>query len=116
MCEECGSTAHKTEDIVACQKTAKCTLCGMCLEWHTRSSKRHGFSIRNQNWEEKYKKVMRALESLTPSGSEFVDDPERCVAFVKSYRETMMNVIRQTKIELNELKEKLAAGIAAREN
>ena len=27
--------------------------------------------------------AMRALESLTPSGSEFVNDIERCVAFVR---------------------------------
>lgn len=28
-------------------------------------------------------RAMRALESLTPSGSEFVNDPEACVAFVR---------------------------------
>jgi hypothetical protein len=27
--------------------------------------------------------AMRALESLTPNGSEFVNDPDRCVAFVR---------------------------------
>jgi len=29
-------------------------------------------------------KAMRALESLTPNGSEFVNDPETCVAFVRA--------------------------------
>lgn len=28
-------------------------------------------------------RAMRALESLTPNGSEFVNDPERCMAFVR---------------------------------
>lgn len=35
---------------------------------------------------------MRALESLTPSGSEFVGDIERCVAYVK-HRQTMQHRI-----------------------
>ena len=38
-------------------------------------------------------KAMRALESLTPSGSEFVGDVERCVAFVQDNRAAMMRQI-----------------------
>lgn len=38
-------------------------------------------------------KAMRALESLTPSGSEFVNDVERCVAFVKSSQESQHRTI-----------------------
>jgi hypothetical protein len=38
-------------------------------------------------------KAMRALESLTPSGSEFVNDPEFCAAFVRASRESQMRVI-----------------------
>lgn len=41
---------------------------------------------------------MRALESLTPSGSEFVNDVDRCVAFVRDNRESMMRtIVRLTK-------------------
>lgn len=46
---------------------------------------------------------MRALESLTPSGSEFVDEVERCVQFVRDNRESLMRVIVQLKKRLNEL-------------
>lgn len=36
--------------------------------------------------EAKYKEAMRALASLTPGGSEYVDDPARCVEFVRAVR------------------------------
>jgi hypothetical protein len=43
-------------------------------------------------------KAMRALESLTPSGSEFVNDVERCVSFVQENRASMMRtLVRLTK-------------------
>lgn len=45
--------------------------------------------------------AMRALESLTPSGSEFVNDPKRCVNFVREHRETVMRVLVSFKKELN---------------
>ena len=38
-------------------------------------------------------KAMRALESLTPSGSEFVNDVERCVSFVKAHHESQHKAI-----------------------
>jgi len=41
----------------------------------------------------KYEKAMRGLESLTPSGSEYVGDVERCVAFVKESRASQHRVI-----------------------
>lgn len=39
-------------------------------------------------------KAMRALESLTPSGSEFVNEVDRCVSFV---RERMRSVVEWAK-------------------
>lgn len=46
-------------------------------------------------------RAMRALESLTPGGSEYFNDPDRCVAFVKQARdvlfEAMKNAIRRRK-------------------
>jgi cell shape-determining protein MreC len=39
-------------------------------------------------------RAMRVLESLTPSGSEFVNDPEACVAFV---RDRLAHVIQIAK-------------------
>lgn len=38
----------------------------------------------------KYKEAMRALELLTPGGSEYVGDIDRCVAHVRDARESMM--------------------------
>ncbi len=39
-------------------------------------------------------KAMKALESLTPGGSEFVNDVERCVAII---RDTQRSIIRFAK-------------------
>lgn len=41
--------------------------------------------------------AMRALVSLTPGGSEFVNDPERCVAVVRATSESQGRVIVQFK-------------------
>jgi hypothetical protein len=41
--------------------------------------------------------AMRALESLTPSGSEFVNDIKRCVKFVRwSQSSRMAHIIKMT--------------------
>ena len=49
----------------------------------------------------------RALEGLTPGGSEFVDDPERCAENVKSTRDTLMRMlVRRTK-QVHELERQL---------
>jgi hypothetical protein len=42
-------------------------------------------------------KAMRALESLTPSGSEFVNDIERCVAFVRDREKSLLNFAKKNK-------------------
>ena len=53
-------------------------------------------------------KAMRALENLTPSGSEFVNDIERCVAFVQETRASdMRTIVRLTK-EIRELRDRLS--------
>jgi hypothetical protein len=54
-------------------------------------------------------KAMRALESLTPSGSEFVGDVERCVAFVRDHSDSQMRMIIQLTKRVKEL-EHLAQG------
>lgn len=46
-------------------------------------------------WRGRYKKAMLALESLTPSGSEYVGDPDHCVAHVRYVREQQMSVIKR---------------------
>jgi hypothetical protein len=48
-------------------------------------------------------KAMRALESLTPSGSEFVNDVDRCVAFVRAHNATQMSVIVRLTKRVREL-------------
>jgi hypothetical protein len=50
-------------------------------------------------------KAMRALESLTPSGSEFVNDVERCVEFVRGHSAAQMRVIVTMKIQTDRLRE-----------
>ena len=51
--------------------------------------------------------AMRALESLTPSGSEFVGDVARCVAFVRDKQSTMMQHIITMHKRNNILTEKM---------
>lgn len=52
-------------------------------------------------------KAMRALESLTPSGSEYVNDVERCVAFVRDRLHVQHQLIIQLTIENRKLKGEL---------
>ena len=37
-------------------------------------------------WRAKYESAMRGLESLTPGGSEYVNDPERCTSYLRGMR------------------------------
>jgi hypothetical protein len=53
-------------------------------------------------------KAMRALESLTPGGSEFVDDIERCVRFIRDSRSSQMNVLVKFKKRIDALEKELA--------
>ena len=45
------------------------------------------------DYKAKYEEAMRALESLTPGGSEYVGDPKRCVYFVKEAQAMQHRVI-----------------------
>lgn len=45
----------------------------------------------------------KALISLTPGGSEFVDDPQRCVEFIKEVQKSMKRTIISQKKELDKL-------------
>src|SRR5688572_12715491 len=49
-----------------------------------------------------------ALQSLTPGGSEFVDDPARCVAFVRDTRESQHAAIVKLKRSRDEEVERLS--------
>jgi hypothetical protein len=40
-------------------------------------------------------RAMRNLESLTPSGSEFVNDPEACVAFIQDRMDSIIKVAKE---------------------
>jgi hypothetical protein len=44
-----------------------------------------------------------ALQSLTPGGSEYVDDPARCVAFVREAREGPMEMLKRFKQTIDRL-------------
>lgn len=52
-------------------------------------------------------KAMRALENLTPSGSEFVNDVERCVAFIRGHSDSQMRHIVKLTRELKDMRERL---------
>jgi len=52
------------------------------------------------------KEVCKALESLTPGGSEFHDDPKRCLAWIK---DRLSGPFVSVKTENDELKRQLAA-------
>ncbi len=51
--------------------------------------------------------AMRALESLTPSGSEFVNDVKRRVEFVRSHDNSQMSCLIAFKKEANALRKAL---------
>jgi hypothetical protein len=44
-------------------------------------------------------KAMRALESLTPSGSEFVNEVERCTAFIRGAIDAQWEYLKKKVIE-----------------
>ena len=48
-------------------------------------------------------KAMRALESLTPHGSEFVNDVDRCLAFVRDRLTSQHQMIVQLTLRIKEL-------------
>lgn len=51
-------------------------------------------------------RYIKALENLTPSGSEFVLDPERCNKYVRNAREIDRKLIIKYKLEVDKLLEK----------
>ena len=48
-------------------------------------------------------KAQKLLESLTPGGSEFFDDPEYCVKYVKEYEESLWRSIKNLVVQKNKL-------------
>src|SRR3990167_10314390 len=49
------------------------------------------------------KRLNRLLESLTPGGSEFHDNPEYCVEWAKSWRESNWKIAKKAIIRSREL-------------
>ena len=54
-------------------------------------------------------RAMRALESLTPNGSEFVNDPERCVEFVRDRLAFLVQIAKERNMAQQEARELRAA-------
>lgn len=46
--------------------------------------------------------AMKTLESLTPQGSEYYNDPERCAQFIRDARQSQHNQILKTHKELTQ--------------
>lgn len=44
---------------------------------------------------EETKRLDRLFQSLTPGGSEFVNDPERCIKFAKDVQTSQHNIIKK---------------------
>lgn len=53
--------------------------------------------------------AMRALEELTPMGSEFWEDPARCAVFVRYLIDSRWRILVDTIEERNALREQLKA-------
>ena len=53
------------------------------------------------------KELDLALQSLTPGGSEFVNDPERCVAYCREIRNSQLRQIIKLSHRVKELEEQL---------
>jgi hypothetical protein len=69
---------------------------------------------RAERAEAKYRTAMLALESLTPGGSEFVGDVERCVAHVRARQTALLdNIKRQVRLRVGLAKERDKAIAAA---
>lgn len=60
---------------------------------------------RAEKAESSLRKLDIILQSLTPGGSEFVNDPDRCVAYIKDVRETQHNMIKKLTMKNRKLKE-----------
>lgn len=64
---------------------------------HHRPTLENAAFINNLFW--RYKK---ALEDLTPSGSEFVNDPEYCAEFVRDRQRNLLHVLAEQKKQASE--------------
>ena len=54
-----------------------------------------------------FKRYKKALEGLTPGGSEFVDEPERCAQVIKDTRDSQHRVLLNWKKDQNAKKENI---------
>jgi DNA repair exonuclease SbcCD ATPase subunit len=57
--------------------------------------------------EERVEKLDLVLQSLTPGGSEFVNDPKRCIEYVKDIREDQFRLIKKFATERNYFESRL---------
>ncbi len=55
-----------------------------------------------------YRELDIALQSLTPGGSEFVNDPAACAAHVRKQRESQHETIKKFKLERDAFSDRLA--------
>jgi hypothetical protein len=53
--------------------------------------------------------AMKALEDLTPSGSEFYEDPQRCYTYARWRLDNQFNLLKNKMIEIKGLKAQLQA-------
>lgn len=64
--------------------------------WQNANQERDAANARIAEWK-------RAIEALTPGGSEYVDDPERCAATIQRTRDIQMSVLRKQAKQIKEL-------------
>jgi len=53
------------------------------------------------DWREKYEEVCRQLEELTPKGSEFYNDPKRCLDWIRVCRDSDRKLIKRMMRRIN---------------
>jgi hypothetical protein len=59
--------------------------------------------------------IRELVNEFTPGGSEFVDDPKRCLAWIKERRESAAAMLKQAQRENKQLRENLAAAVEERD-
>ena len=83
-CQKCG-TYHDVTTAGGCPDKEDKLWVGTYAE---------GFRAGQESAERRAVALDRALQSLTPGGSEFVHDPDRCVAFVQEARASEMLALK----------------------
>lgn len=85
------------------------------VDWYGHKERRAAWNARDSEVAELKRQLaeaMKALHDLTPGGSEFVGDIQRCVKFVTDRRDALMEGLAEAKRQLAEAKDLMPCGHA----